>query len=134
VDQPESDVLKSLDETAAKLLAQPDSHPRDLHERRPGMPYDFDVGQERFSHLAEQPDQLRNSRVYSKDLEAIVTLLEVAALSLTTEPGETFSFEALVREARSIGGDEIELDDGDVKIVMEKARFVERVGGELRLR
>ena len=98
------------------------------------MAYDFDVGQERFSYTAGELAQRRNSRAYSKDLEAIITLLEVAALSLTTEPEERFTLEELVREARAIGGDEIELDDRDIKIVMEKANFIENVGGELRLR
>ena len=98
------------------------------------MAYDSEVGQERFSYTAGQPAQRRNSRAYSKDLEAIVTLLEVAALSLTTEPDKTFTLEELLHEARAIGGDEIELDDRDIKIVMEKASFFERVGGELCLR
>ena len=98
------------------------------------MAYDFEVGQERYSYTAEQPAQLRNSRAFSKDLEAIVTLLEVAALSLTTEPDKAFTLEELVREARAIGGEEIELDDRDIKIVMEKVSFIEHVGGELRLR
>ena len=98
------------------------------------MAYDYEVGQERFSYTGDQPARLRNARVYSKDLEAIVTLLEVAALTLTTEPGGTFTFEELVHEARAIGGDEVKLDDRDIKIVMEKANFVERRGGEMRLR
>ena len=95
---------------------------------------DFEVGQEKFQYDADRRVKLKNSRAHSKDLEAIVTLLEVAALSLTTEPDATFTFDKLLSEARELGGDEITIEERDVKIVLAKARFVEKVAGGFRLR
>jgi len=107
--------------------------------RSPIMPYDSEVaqglniGDQRFPIDAGKRSR-QNSTVHSKDLEAIVTLLEVAALTLTTEPNATFSFERLCDEARELGGDEVTINDRDVKIVLEKASFLEKMGREYRLK
>lgn len=63
-----------------------------------------------------------------RDLEAIVTLLELAALTLTPSLGATFTRSELFREAREIGGDEIELEESDLKNVLGKAGFLKNVG------
>ncbi len=52
------------------------------------------------------------------DLEAIVFLLELSAITLTPHADAPFTFEQLFTEACRIGGDEITLDERDVKIVM----------------
>ncbi len=52
------------------------------------------------------------------DLEAIVMLLELSAIELTPEADARFTFEQLLAGACDIGGDEIVLDERDVRIVM----------------
>ena len=64
----------------------------------------------------------------SKDLGVIATLLEVAALCLTPKPGAKFSFDELISEAQELGGKDVNLDEKDVKTVLEKARFVKKAG------
>lgn len=91
------------------------------------MAYDMDVGQERFSgdvrHRLPPIDPGR-----SRDLEAIATLLEVAAMSLTTAPGATFSTEQLIAEALDIAGAEV--SERDIKIFLKKrANFLIRIPG-----
>lgn len=143
MNQPLSKALNDLNETAESLLASVSNHSRRMTQpqpRRTAMAYDtdalkeFEIGQERIQYDAGRRLRMRNYRAHSKDLEAIVTLMEVAALSLTAEPDATFAFEDLVREIRDLSGDEITIDERDVKIVLEKATFLERVGPEFRLR
>lgn len=97
------------------------------------MSYDVDVAQERFSHESGHRARIKNAPVPTNDLETIITLLEVAALSLTTKPGETFTRAELIREARRFAGDEIEIDDEDIKIVLTKQSFLRQAGAELCL-
>jgi hypothetical protein len=76
-----------------------------------------------------------NKPIRSRDLEAIITLMEVAALALTSEPGATFTRKELMAQMHEIGGDDIELDDADIVIVLQqKPSFIERVPGALRLK
>lgn len=98
------------------------------------MPYDINIAEERFFHDVETHVRRRNDQPPSRDLEAIVTLLEVAALSLTSEPGAVFTLEELLRQARNVAGSEVEIDERDVKIVLQKARFIETVAGGYRLK
>jgi len=56
--------------------------------------------------------------VQGTDLEAIVLLLELGAIHLTPDPSARFTFEQLLATVRDIGGDEIVLDERDVRIVM----------------
>jgi hypothetical protein len=128
-----SPALIKLEEIATSLLSKDVEKAYDSNDFEPGrghMPYDIDIALERI----EDGPQLRNSPPPAKDLEAIVTLLEVAALSLTTELGSTFSIGRLIREARDLAGDEIDLDERDAKTVLEKASFLEREGNDYRLR
>lgn len=76
----------------------------------------------------------KNSPSSPKDLGAIATLLEVAALSLTTEAGKTFTIDDLIREAQEIGGQDAKFDKNDVTIVLRKAGFVNKVAGGYQLR
>jgi hypothetical protein len=96
------------------------------------MPYDVAI--ERIVHEGQNSAQLKNEPVASKDLEALVTLLEVAALSLSDNPESTFSRDELIQEARLMAGTEFEIDERDARIVLEKATFVRGSKNELRLR
>jgi len=96
------------------------------------MPYDVAI--ERIVHESQNSSHLKNEPVGSKDLETLVTLLEVAALSLSESPTSTFSRDELIQEARLMAGADFEIDDRDAKIVLEKATFVRGSVSELRLR
>jgi hypothetical protein len=128
VDQKPSKTLKKLDQTAIKLLAN--GQPKNLG--RDAVAYDVDIARERFGYEGDQP--VRQAKVNPKDLEAIITLLEVAALTLTTENGDTFALEELINEARELGGHKIDIDERDVKIVLGKQGFLVKVGGKYRLK
>ena len=67
------------------------------------------------------------------DLEAIVTLLELAAITLTESPTSTFTYEQLVTEARRYGGDEIVLDERDIKLVLPRMKTIRHERGSYRL-
>ena len=68
------------------------------------------------------------------DLEAIVTVLELAAIYLTPVPESEFTAEDLFAEARNIGGEELPLEEHDMQIVLDHADFLEKVGSRLRLK
>lgn len=124
----QSPALRKLDRAASELIrtgAKPG---------RMAMSYDQDVSSQRYSYESGRRARETNKVASGRDLEAIVTLLEVAALSLTTEEGATFSRERLIKEARDIGGPEIDLQDEDIDIVLTKQSFLVKVGKELKLR
>jgi|FreactTroBogLake_1042271.scaffolds.fasta_scaffold144684_1 hypothetical protein len=66
-----------------------------------------------------------------KDLGVIVTLVEVAALSLTTHDGKVFSTDDLIREAAEIGHRRIA--KRDFEIVAPYLSFLKKVRGGWRL-
>jgi hypothetical protein len=136
LNQPRSKALRLLEEAAEDLLARGIKRAPRVGSSKQGssdMSYDVDVAQERFSHESGHRARIKNAPVPTNDLETIITLLEVAALSLTTKPGETFTRAELIREARRFAGDEIEIDDEDIKIVLTKQSFLRQAGAELCL-
>ena len=70
-----------------------------------------------------------------RDLDVIVTLLELAALELTPERGATFTREELFHEARAYGGEELVLLETDLNIVLGMGGIVQKVpGGRYRMK
>lgn len=136
-----SKALNDADAAAAELLAR--HQLAQLEHNVSGesaMPYDsdtstnLDVGHDRYVQLEPSRVSRRNSKFASSDLEAILTLLEVAALSLTEEPGATFSLSDLIQEAQKLGGDEISIRERDIKIVLGKTGFLRKAGQYYSLR
>jgi len=68
----------------------------------------------------------------NRDLEFIVTCLELAAIHLTDKPGDVFTFEQMLKVAKQYDGGE--LDEADARIVLANAGFLRRVPGGLALR
>jgi hypothetical protein len=124
-------MLRQLDETATHLLEHPTEQ---AHPGRTTMAYDIDVGRQELSYDAGRPQLLRNVPRSPKDLGVIVTLLELAALSLTTGPGATFTLNELIREAQEYAGEVIKLEERDIRIVLNKKSFLEKVGNAYRMR
>jgi hypothetical protein len=121
---PLSQALEDSDKTATELMNRSGNF-----TRATTMSYDADIENEELTYEGGVRVPRKTAKdAAATDLGVIVTLLEVAALSLTPKPGTTFSFEQLVGEARELGGEHLELNEKDVKNVLKKARFVKKTG------
>lgn len=138
---PVSKTLMKLSENAEQLLERKSTRVSVQSKRGvKAMAYDLDeadsvnVSRQRFEPSNDHRSRT-NAPIQSKDLEAIVTLLEVAALSLTPDSDATFTYEELLKEAQELGGDDLTIEEADVKIVLEKASFLKKLPGKrLRLK
>ena len=93
-----------------------------------------DVATTELAYDTGRPVLQKNAPSSPKDLGAIATLLEVAALSLTTELGKVLTIGELIREAQEIGGQDAVFDENDVKIVLHKVGFLKKINGGYQLR
>ena len=93
-----------------------------------------DVATTALAYDTGRPVLQKNAPSSPKDLGAIATLLEVAALSLTTELGKVLTIDQLIQEAQEIGGEDAMFDENDVKIVLHKVGFLKKVAGGYQLR
>lgn len=84
------------------------------------MSYDFEPGESR------DPPKVSTPTPDPRDLEAIVTLLDLAAICLTPKPGTKFTIEELIAKAQEIGGDEIPLNPKDLLIVLPFMKYLKR--------
>ena len=137
LNQPQSETLTNLSKTADEILEHVQrgvKRPLTRNGRRAEMAYDADIAQERYAIEEGRRRRVNSTPAQASDLETIVTVLEVAALSLTTGPGATFSREHLIEEAHKLSGEEVDLQDEDIKIVLSKQGFLKRVGKELCMR
>lgn len=134
--EPKSETLVEAENTAEIIQSQivNGSMPKSdgTESGRISMPYD--AGVERFFGKRNDRPHGKNEPSRATDLETLVTILEVAALSLTDHPEAEFSADDLIAEARTIAGDGVIIDDQDVKNVLEKASFLERTGRLLRVK
>lgn len=116
-----SEPLRSLDELATKLVKQK----RVTNTKaRSVMSYDLEIAPDRIPPKASLGKRRASASVQGADLEAIVMLLELAAISLTSTPGVLFTKQQLLDQARAIGGEEIVLNEADVDLVLDKAAFL----------
>lgn len=69
-------------------------------------------------------------RPIPRDLETIVVLLELAAIDLTPLPGAVFTADQLLERAREWAGEDFELLDVDVRIVLNYQKFLKRLPGK----
>jgi hypothetical protein len=86
------------------------------------MSYDFDGSDDRF------PPRTTIPTAPPDDLDAIKTLLELAAIYLTPRPNTQFTFEQLLAEARTIGGDEFVIEEKLAREALDQITFLERAG------
>lgn len=85
------------------------------------MTYDFD------GVIDRSPPQLPPMPPPNpRDLEVIMTMLALAAIELTPEPGRTFTFEQLMDAAHSCG---CGLLERDVRIVLPYVKFLKKHSG-----
>jgi hypothetical protein len=123
---PPSSALTELDKTATELLQFGSSSTHNISGNI--MPYDFEAA------ANKKPPTLSTAPAQADDLEAIVMLLELAAIYLTPEPGVHFTEDELLDKARAIAGEEISLNKKDAAIVLGKAKFLRKDGKRLQLR
>lgn len=127
---PISDTLQRLDRLATELLGSPvQSQPPE--QAREFMSYDFEGSPGTSVPVAMLDDAARSN---PKDLEAIVLVLELAAIRLTDGPDSTFSVAELLAAAREIGGEQLKIEESDIKIVLGKAGFLKKAGNRLQMR
>ena len=95
------------------------------------MSYDFDGVADRSAPVLTGPPY----RPYPRDLEHLVTLLQLAAVDLSPSTGSTFSRDELFTKAHEWAGGESDPPDVDLVIVLPGCRFLQRLtGGRYRLR
>lgn len=70
----------------------------------------------------------RPSRAHPKDLEAIVSALECAAVLLSPENGSTFGEARLIELAVELGGPECPFDRRDLEIVLPRLASIGKAG------
>lgn len=137
LNQPRSEALIHLDETAEGLISgHLPARKAALGGKKESvtMAYDLDVAQERFAFDSGRRSRVTNAPAQSRDLETIITVLEVAALTLTTHLGATFTRDRLISEARRVAGPDLDLQEEDIDIVLQKQSFLKRNGKELCMR
>jgi hypothetical protein len=91
------------------------------------MSYDFEGSD-------KSPPKVEITPWDPEDLEAIVTLLELAAITLTKDPEGSFTEEELLQEACEYCGGDFQPSDVDMKIVLSTATFLKRDGARLSLK
>ena len=65
-----------------------------------------------------------------RDLETLVTLIEFAAISLTTIECDTFTRDELFAEVREYAGPDLPVLDRDLALVLHGCKFIEKRAGE----
>jgi hypothetical protein len=80
------------------------------------------------------PPRVTTYVAHPTDLEAIVTLLEIAAIELTPNPSATFTSDELIGKACALGGSELPIDPADAAIVLDYSSFMFEKAGDDRLR
>tara|TARA_R110001606_G_scaffold381646_1_gene542954 strand:- start:568 stop:1596 length:1029 start_codon:yes stop_codon:yes gene_type:complete len=132
-DSPKSDLFLAVNAAAEQLAQESVNATRGLINDSRSDLMAYDLASEGYESTPEGPKRINRKPVPKRDLEAIVTLLELAAISLTDTPDDTFSLEDLVREAKLLAGTSFELEMEDIINVMSKAAFVKSVGKQLQL-
>lgn len=128
-----SKTIRALNEVAETLLRSGTNGATTSRIGKFFMAYDDDHYRDHTNHSLVDVPVIQASG--SRDLETIVSLLEMAAISITTVSKPTFTRDELLREARKYGGNEITLEDTDVDLVISKAGFLKKESGKrLRLK
>jgi hypothetical protein len=119
-DETPSKLLKQLDSLADELIS---SSKQSKLKRNAAMAYDFDAATDRKAPIVTTyvPE--------SRDLDAIVTIMQLAALDLTPARGTQFTTKELLERVRELGGAELGIREEDIKIVLGKSGFLKKLAG-----
>lgn len=89
------------------------------------MSYDNDTSTDPSAPVGPRPFDTAHPR----DLEVLITLLELAALELTPTAGATFTRDEVVALAAEIGGEDCGVREHDLRIVLDGSNFLRREAG-----
>lgn len=89
------------------------------------MVYDFSAS---YEPPPDAPAELGRVKVFPRDLEAIATAIELAAITLSYEPDAVFTKAKLVETAREFAEPTADLRENDIDIVLGKLSVVEKSG------
>lgn len=93
------------------------------------MSYDFEDENDK------SPPKVDITPMQPDDLEAIVTLIDLASVLLTPDLGATFTFDDLMREINDLTEGEVVIDPRDVQIVLPHVKTIEHLeDGKMRLK
>ena len=92
------------------------------------MPFDFD------DCADSSPPRVDVPPMAADDLEHLVILLELGAITLTRSADSTFTTDQLLVEAKKFADQLAQPEDGDLRLVLQTCKFLERDGELLRLR
>lgn len=92
------------------------------------MAYDFDDCADR------SPPHVDVEPMAADDLEHLVILLELGAITLTKAPDDSFTAEQLLAEAKKFAAPLAQPDDDDLRLVLRTSKFLARDGQLLRLK
>lgn len=94
------------------------------------MSYDFDGCTDR-----DPPKLVSDYRPDPRDLEVLVTALQLAAIELSPVTTATFTAAELFAVARSTAGEDCPIYERDLRIILPTCKFLRRLhGGRYRLR
>lgn len=99
------------------------------------MAYDFDENPDAHAVSAPRKDEPKadpKDKVSPRDLEAIVTMMDIAALCLTDEAGATFTFEQMFAQMNELSG--LQFEERDVRTVLATYPMIAKQGSQLSLR
>jgi hypothetical protein len=88
------------------------------------MSYDFDGLEDK------SPPKVTDFKPDPKDLETIVTMLQLAAIWLTPTAGTIFTLSQLLDQIRQLCGDELIIDEKDIMIVLANSSFLKKEPGK----
>jgi hypothetical protein len=88
------------------------------------MSYDFDESEDKSS------PKVTDFKPDPKDLETIVTMLQLAAIWLTPTVGAIFTLSQLLEQVRQLCGDELIIDEKDIMIVLANSSFLKKEPGK----
>ena len=66
-----------------------------------------------------------------RDLEVLVTLLEIAAIELTSAPRTVFTVDQLFRAVHQYDEPKCTVDDRDLRIILPYCSFLQRLPGRM---
>lgn len=88
------------------------------------MVYDFEEGADR------SPPKMTDYKADPKDLETIVTMLQLAAIWLTPQPDTIFTLQQLLTQVRELCGKDLLIDEKDIMIVLASSSFLKKLSGQ----
>jgi hypothetical protein len=76
------------------------------------------------------PPKITDYKADPKDLETIVTMLQLAAIFLTPTTGTIFTLQQLLDQVRQLCGKDLLIEEKDIMIVLANSSFLKKLSGQ----